>query len=111
MKKHEILDGLARAVVNMDTDSVINLAQKSLEMMIPAEEAIENGLSRGMEIVGDLFAAAEYFVPEVVVCADTMYAGLNILKPAVIRQIKPKGKIVIGVVEGDTHDIARILLP
>lgn len=107
MNKDEILAGLAQAVVDMDTDTVVKLAQKSLELGIPAEESIEGGLSLGMKRVGDLFAASEYFVPEVIVCSDAMYAGLNVLKPTVHNQMKAKGRIVIGVVEGDTHDIGK----
>jgi corrinoid protein of di/trimethylamine methyltransferase len=107
MNKHEIISGLARAVVEMDTETVERLAYLSLEAGIPAQEGIENGLSKGMERVGELFAGGEYFVPEVVVCADTLYAGLNILKPAMPKDVKAKGRIVIGVVAGDTHDIGK----
>jgi methylmalonyl-CoA mutase cobalamin-binding domain/chain len=91
----------------MDSDAVIMLSKKSLEAGIPPETAIETGLSRGMERVGELFASGEYFVPEVVVCADALYAGLNILRPATLKHIRPKGRIIIGVVEGDTHDIGK----
>lgn len=107
MNKEDILSGLARAVVEMDIDTVESLARLALEAGIPAQEGIENGLSQGMARVGELFASGEYFVPEVVVCADTLYAGLNILKPAVLKETVSKGRIVIGVVEGDTHDIGK----
>jgi dimethylamine corrinoid protein len=107
MNKLEILSCLARAVVEMDIETVERLAHLSLKTGIPAQEGIESGLSKGMERVGELFASGEYFVPEVVVCADTLYAGLNILKPAMPIDIKAKGRIVIGVVEGDTHDIGK----
>jgi methylmalonyl-CoA mutase cobalamin-binding domain/chain len=54
-----------------------------------------------------LFEQNEYFVPEVVVCADTMYAGIRILEPHLKNKIRQAGKITIGVVEGDTHDIGK----
>ncbi len=110
MNKEEIFSGLANAVINMDTESVIKLANASLTAGIPASESIENGLSAGMERVGELFSTGEYFVPEVVVCSDTLYAGLNILKPVALKNITPKGRILIGVVEGDTHDIGKNII-
>ncbi|MEQ8235960.1 MAG: corrinoid protein [Syntrophomonadaceae bacterium] len=110
MNKADILAGLVKAVVDMDTDAAINLSRQALQAGIPAEEAIENGLAHGMEKVGELFASGEYFIPEVVVCSDAMYAGLGILKPALDKVKKPRGKVVIGVVEGDTHDIGKNLV-
>ena len=107
MNKEEILDALARAVVNMNEEAVIQMALLALQSGIRAEEAIEKGLSRGMEQVGKLYDANQYFIPEVVVCADTMYKGLEILRPATTKLQNSKGRIVIGVVEGDTHDIGK----
>ncbi|MEN6325397.1 MAG: corrinoid protein [Syntrophomonas sp.] len=98
---------MARAVVEMDEEKIVKMAALVLATGLSPEDAIENGLSRGMEIVGDLFEQNEYFIPEVVVCADTMYKGLEILRPAVTTLQKSKGRIVIGVVEGDTHDIGK----
>ncbi len=103
-----IYRGLAEAVVKMDSDEVTRLAQSVIERGIPAEEAIEQGLAAGMNEVGKLFAAKEYFVPEVLVCAQTMYKGFNILKDSVVEgSIRSKGTIVIGVVAGDFHDIGK----
>jgi len=107
MNKEEILDTLARAVVEMNEETVEQMALLALQSGIGAEEAIEKGLSRGMEQVGKLYDANQYFIPEVVVCADTMYKGLEILRPATTKLQNSKGRIVIGVVEGDTHDIGK----
>lgn len=107
MDDYEILDKIARAVVEMDSHTVIELSKKALCAGINPEVAIEHGLARGMEEVGELFASGEYFVPEVVVCSDAMYAGLEILKPVLKKSLTPKGRILIGVVEGDTHDIGK----
>ncbi|MFH1015412.1 MAG: cobalamin-dependent protein, partial [Chloroflexota bacterium] len=75
--------------------------------------AIMDGLANGMVEVGDLYNKKEYFVPELLMCADALYAGLNILKPAVDasgRRAGAKASIVLGVVEGDVHDIGKNLV-
>lgn len=107
MKKDKILSGLAEAVVEADIEKAVEMARLSLETGIPAREGIESGLSRGMEKVGELYASGEFFIPEVVVSADALYAGLNVLKPAMPTDNRAKGRVLIGVVEGDTHDIGK----
>ena len=99
---------LAQAVVNMNASEVRRLAHFVLENGIPPDEAIEKGLAVGMNEVGRLFAAKEYFVPEVLVCAEAMYIGFNLLKDKVAgNALSSKGMVVIGVVEGDYHDIGK----
>ena len=67
-----------------------------------------DGLVSGMEEVGRLFEAQEYFVPELLMCADALYVGLDILKPHVNQlDLGVKGSVVIGTVEGDVHDIGK----
>lgn len=105
--KDKITNLLARAVVNMDENAVVQLCREAIQYGMQPQEVIEQGLARGMEEVGGLFSTGEYFVPEVVVCSDAMYAGLNYLKPLMLKEIKPKGRVLIGVVEGDTHDIGK----
>ena len=105
---HEIYKQLSNSVVNMKADEVKILAQRVLDEGLPPEEAIEKGLAAGMNRVGELFAQKEYFVPEVLVCARAMYGGFDILKDKVVEgKIIDKGAIVIGVVEGDFHDIGK----
>jgi dimethylamine corrinoid protein len=104
----DIYQDLADAVVRMRADEVRRLSYQILEQNLPPEEAIQQGLAAGMIEVGRLFEKKEYFVPEVLVCARTMYVGFDILKPKVFAgNIRSKGKIVIGVVEGDFHDIGK----
>ena len=103
----ELYKQLADAVVNMKPDLIRELALKVLDEGLPPDEAIEKGLAAGMNEVGKLFAAKEYFVPEVLVCAKTMYAGFDILKAHVKGETVNKGTIVIGVVDGDFHDIGK----
>jgi methylmalonyl-CoA mutase cobalamin-binding domain/chain len=106
-ERETVLAGLANAVVDMDIEAVEMYANKALALGIKAEDAIMDGLAKGMEKVSELFREDIYYVPEVVVCGDTMYAGLEILKAAIEKNKKPAGKIVIGVVAGDTHNIGK----
>jgi methanogenic corrinoid protein MtbC1 len=75
-----------------------------------AYEAVMNGLAAGMEKVGDLYDNQEYFVPEMLLCADALYAGLHILRPHIKKEDlgeHAKGQVVIGTVQGDVHDIGK----
>ncbi len=107
-QKGAILKELVRSVVEMDEEGAVKAAEEALEFKIDAYEAIMEGLAKGMEIVSDKYEREEYFVPEILICSDAMYAAMDILKP----QIKPESvgtpaKVVIGVVEGDIHDIGK----
>ena len=111
--REELLKTLSDAVVNMDEDTAREAAQKVVDEGLNAYDAVMNGLAAGMEIVGDLYDKHEYFVPELLLCADALYAGLDILKPL----IKPedigesaKGQVVIGTVQGDVHDIGKNII-
>lgn len=107
-KKTEILERLKQAVINYDEDAAKDAAKEALDNGVDAAEAIFNGLVKGMEEVGRLFEAQEYFVPELLMCADALYAGLDILKPHMKKlDLGVKGSVVIGTVEGDVHDIGK----
>lgn len=106
-----IFELLAKAVVEMDEDEVEILCRKVIDEDINAFEAIEEGLSKGMSRAGQLFEEEEYFVPELLMCADAMNKGVDILKPYLKGEgTAAKAKIVIGVIEGDTHDIGKNLV-
>ncbi len=110
-KRKDILERLKNGVIEFDEDMVREAAKEALEVGMDALDAIMNGLVAGMEKVGELFDKGEYFVPEVLMCADALYAGLDILKPHVKKEdIKVSGQVVIGVVEGDVHDIGKNLV-
>jgi len=110
-QKDEIMQGICDAVVAMDEETCIRLCDKVVELKIDAQEAILKGLSAGMDKVGDLYARHEYFVPELLLCSDVLYAGLKILRPHLkLDQVKAKGKLLIGVVQGDIHDIGKNLV-
>ena len=111
--REELLKRLSDGVVDMDEATVKEAAQRVLDEGLDAYDAIMNGLAAGMEIVGDLYDKHEYFVPELLIAADALYAGLDILKPHVClddAHQKPKGQVVIGTVEGDVHDIGKNLI-
>lgn len=109
--KQKLLRQLADSVVTMDEGLTVELAQKYIENSFDAYEAINKGLAHGMDRAGELYEEEEYYIPELLMCADAMYAGLNVLRPH-LRQDKlgDKHKVVIGVVEGDTHDIGKNLV-
>ncbi len=108
-KLNEILQGLKDGVIEYDEDKVKKYANEVLENNVDAQKGIFDGLAVGMEVVGDLFEKNEYFVPEVLMCAEALYAGLDILRPHVdISDEKMiRGEVVIGTVEGDVHDIGK----
>ena len=111
MEKEELLRQIADAVVEMEEDTVEALAQQSLTAGIDAYETIDLGLAKGMERAGQLFDEEEYFVPELLMCSDAMNVGIDVLKPHLKSEnVSKKGKVVIGVVEGDTHDIGKNLV-
>lgn len=106
--KEELLEKLKDAVVEYEEDDSRKYAQEYLEAGYDPLEGIMEGLAKGMEEVGELFENNEYFVPEVLMCADALYAGLDVLRPHVPEQdTKAKGQVVIGTVEGDVHDIGK----
>jgi corrinoid protein of di/trimethylamine methyltransferase len=117
MGKEELREGLLKelcdGVVNFDEDKVAEAAKRVLEEGLDAYDAIMNGMAAGMEIVGDLYDKHEYFVPELLLCADALYAGLGILRPHIKREDqadKLKGQVVLGTVQGDVHDIGKNLI-
>jgi corrinoid protein of di/trimethylamine methyltransferase len=110
-RKKEILDKLAEAVVEYEEDMAKEWSQIALDEGLDAFEAIMNGLAAGMETVGELYDQQEYFVPEMLMCADALYAGLDILRPHINpADIKSMGQVVIGTVQGDVHDIGKNII-
>lgn len=109
--KDELFKKLSDSVVEMEEEDTIEISNVIVNEKIDAYEAIEKGLSNGMERAGELFEEEEYFIPELLMCADAMYAGLDVLKPHIkVDNDSEKHKVVIGVIEGDTHDIGKNLV-
>ena len=110
-RREEILKKLSDAVVEYDEDAAKEWAQTALDDGLDAFDAIMNGLAAGMEIVGDLYDKQEYFVPELLMCADALYVGMGILRPHIKKDSAPKrGQVVIGTVQGDVHDIGKNII-
>lgn len=110
-RTEEILKGLYNAVVAYDEKAAAELSKAALEESIDAYTAIMKGLAAGMEKVGQLYINQQYFVPELLLCADSLYAGLEILRPHLrVEQAKKRTQIVLGVVRGDIHDIGKTLV-
>lgn len=107
-EKEKILNKLATAVVLGEEKVAEETAKEAIDAGLKPYEAIINGLAEGMRVVGEKYECKEYFLPEVLLSADAMYAGLNFLLPLIPASEKgAKGTIVIGVVEGDVHDIGK----
>ncbi|MBC8014967.1 MAG: corrinoid protein [Sporomusaceae bacterium] len=95
----------------MDEEAAKTMAQIAVDQGMDAYVAITEGLVKGMQIVGDLYEQQEYFIPEVLICSDAMIAGLEILRPYLpVDNNRDAEKVVIGVVQGDTHDIGKNLV-
>lgn len=111
-ERAQIIERLKRGVIEFDEDLVRQASHEALEVGMDAYQVIHDGLGAGMDVVGELFSKKEYFVPEVLMCADALYVGLDILRPHVVRDENSQvvGEVVIGTVEGDVHDIGKNLV-
>ncbi len=109
----EIINEIRQALINYDEDGVGEWAKKTLDEGVDPFLVTMEGLAEGMIEVGELYNKKEYFVPELLLCSDALYVGLDILRPAIKasgRESEAKGSIVLGVVEGDVHDIGKNLI-
>ena len=105
------LQGIAEAVIRGDRDSVGSMTQAAVDEGVSAEQIINEGLIAGMGVVGTKFKANEFYVPEVLIAARAMHAGMNIIKPLLAASgVQPRGTIAIGTVKGDLHDIGKNLV-
>ena len=99
------------AVLNGMASEVKEKVQLALDRGIEAETLLNSGLIAAMKEVGQLFEDGEYYVPEMLISARAMQSGMLILRPFLVSQdIKPIGKVVIGTVKGDLHDIGKNLV-
>ncbi|MBS7642907.1 MAG: corrinoid protein [Candidatus Bathyarchaeia archaeon] len=107
-KREEILARLRDCIVNFDIDGIKDAAREAIEAGIPAYEAIMEGMAKGMDIVGRKYEEGEYFLAELIMAGETMKEGMKILEPYLKAGDIPKlGRVVIGTVEGDLHDIGK----
>lgn len=106
-----ILNDISSFLQQGRANNVKELVQKALDEGTPASEILEEGLLTGMSIIGVKFKNNEVYVPEVLIAARAMNAGMEILKPVLVSSnTKSKGKAVLGTVKGDLHDIGKNLV-
>jgi len=105
------LKQLADAIIAGNRDRAKELTEQALGQKVPPEKIINEGLIAGMSVVGAKFKANEFYVPEVLIAARAMHASLDLLRPLIAeRGIEPVGKVAIGTVKGDLHDIGKNLV-
>lgn len=103
----DIMETISECVLTGDYQKIKKEVQSALDQGHLPQDVIDSGLLKGMGIVGEKFRNDELFVPEVMVAARAMHAGLDILKPHLTQAAKSCGTIVIGTVKGDMHDIGK----
>ena len=107
----ELLKELANFIINGNAPETERLIHQALDVEIPVEKILTEGLIAGMDVVGEKFKNNEFYVPEVLIAARAMKAGMKIIRPKLTASgVKPLAKIVIGTVKGDLHDIGKNLV-
>lgn len=102
---------IANAIYDGDQNTVVAQTKLAIEEGNTALEILEKGLMAGMDHVGKDFKAGDLFIPEVLVASRAMQAGMELLKPLLVSQkIKSPGKVILGTVKGDLHDIGKNLV-
>ena len=110
MDPKEILANLSAAIIEGDGDKARKNAQEALGNKVDPLKAVEEGLSRGMAIVGENFEKGEAYLPELLMAADTFSAAMEVLKPEIESQKKQMaraGTVLIGTVKSDVHNIGK----
>ena len=112
MSKDEILDRFAQAVIDGEPEDAEELAQQALDQGLDPLLCINAGLTPGMNRVGQLFESGEYFLPDLIIGGEAMKSALAVLEPALVegRQRQVLGRVVLGTVEGDLHEIGKTLV-
>ena len=104
-------EGLADGVIKGEIERVADLTRKAVDEVTDPMDIINKGLMSGMNVVGERFKAGEMFVPEVLMSAKAMTAGMEIVKPLIVGGGLPsRGKVILGTVKGDLHDIGKKLV-
>jgi len=107
----DTLSSLVDAVYEGNLEIVVENTKQAIQEGISVIDILENGLMTGMDHVGKDFKAGDLFIPEVLIASRAMQAGMEILKPLLMTQkIHTQGKVVLGTVEGDLHDIGKNLV-
>jgi len=109
--KEELLQKLSDCVFEMEDEEVVDVVKEYINAGYDAQEGMLLGLVDGMKRASAMYEEGEYFVPELMICSDAMYAGIEELQKYLPNtEGLSAGKVVIGVIEGDTHDIGKNLV-
>ena len=107
----EILQKIGESLQRGEHEQVAELTRQAIDAGLPATQILNDGLMAGMAVVGQRFGAHEIFLPELLLAARAMNAGIDLLKPLFLGGEMPtQGKVVIGTVKGDLHDIGKNLV-
>ncbi len=105
------LKGLAESIIGGNMAKAKELTQSAVQEGVEPGKILGEGLIAGMNVVGDKFKKNEFYVPEVLIAARAMHAGMDILKPILAKSgVKPVATVVVGTVKGDLHDIGKNLV-
>ncbi|MFQ6117159.1 MAG: corrinoid protein [Candidatus Bipolaricaulia bacterium] len=106
-----VLEDLKQSVIEMEVEKVAELTQKALDEGLGAEEILNKALVPAMDVVGEQYERGERYVPEMLLSAHAMKGAMEKLRPLLAKTgVEPKGRVVIGTVEGDLHDIGQNLV-
>lgn len=106
-----VIEKIYQGVLNGEREVVVEAVREAIDAKVPAETILKEGMMRAMAETGRLFEEGEYFVPELLIAARAMQGGMDLLKPLLVAaEIEPVGRIVIGTVKGDLHDIGKNLV-
>lgn len=108
-----MFEGIKNSIIDLDREECLRLAQEALDAGINPLEVIENGLKKGIQIVGTKYEEGELFIVDLMMAASAMKAAVELLEPHISAEMKEKasaGKIIIGTVEGDIHDIGKTIV-
>jgi len=110
--KEEILSKLAQAVIDGEPEDAAELAREALDQGLDPLVCINEGLTPGINRVGELFESGEYFLPDLIIGGEAMKAALAVLEPALTgdQERQVLGRVVLGTVEGDLHEIGKTLV-
>jgi len=110
MEKEQILNNLATAIIEGDQDLASENAQQALDTRMDPLEAVDEGLSKGMDVVGGRFESGEAYLPDLLMATEAFNVAMEILRPEIEaqkKQVAKKGTVLVGTVKGDMHNIGK----
>ena len=107
----DLLARISENLISGEDESVAELTRQAIEQGTKAKLILDDGLIAGMNVIGERFKCHEVYLPDVLLAARAMYAGMDLLKPLLVSEgVKPRGTVVLGSVQGDLHDIGKNLV-